>query len=238
MLHVDNLKEFQDSQNYSYITFDVSIGTVLMLRKQQRWWSFYTLSQTAKILRRYILTVESNIDGAFNDSCQKRFLPKPLKSFVDHVLQGSNINSSHRHLEQSTLTISQLIVQNCVKRVRNVTSTRKVHQSRSRKSPLGVYLGMLLHATTRKKSLIEKLHKIGISVSYQRVMDLSTSLGNNVLAHYNAANSLCPPQLKSGIFTTAALDNIDHNPSSTTADGSFHGTGISLFQHRTLEAEV
>ena len=27
-----------------------------------------------------------------------------------------------------------------------------------------------------------------------------------------------------------ALDNLDHNPSSTTAASSFHGTGISLFQ--------
>jgi len=26
------------------------------------------------------------------------------------------------------------------------------------------------------------------------------------------------------------MDNLDHNPSSTTAEGSFHGTGISLMQ--------
>ena len=38
-------------------------------------------------------------------------------------------------------------------------------------------------------------------------------------------------ELKCGVFTTAAVDNIDHNPSSASAHGSFHGTGISLFQH-------
>ncbi len=27
-----------------------------------------------------------------------------------------------------------------------------------------------------------------------------------------------------------AADNLDHNPSATTAHGSFHGTSISLFQ--------
>ena len=42
---------------------------------------------------------------------------------------------------------------------------------------------------------------------------------------------VCPPELKERLFTTAAVDNIDYNPSSTTASGSFHGTGISLFQH-------
>ena len=40
------------------------------------------------------------------------------------------------------------------------------------------------------------------------------------------------PQLKGGLFTTAAVDNIDHNSSSTSAHDSFHGTGISLFQHQ------
>ena len=41
---------------------------------------------------------------------------------------------------------------------------------------------------------------------------------------------VCPLNLNYGLFTVGALDNIDYNPSSTTAQGSFHGTGISLFQ--------
>lgn len=39
------------------------------------------------------------------------------------------------------------------------------------------------------------------------------------------------------VFTTAAVDNIDHNPSSSTAKGSFHGTAISLFQHPDYEGD-
>ena len=37
--------------------------------------------------------------------------------------------------------------------------------------------------------------------------------------------------LKDGLFTSAAIDNIDSNPSSTTANSAFHGTSISIFQH-------
>ena len=44
---------------------------------------------------------------------------------------------------------------------------------------------------------------------------------------------VCPSALRKGLFTVGALDNIDHNPSATTAKSSFHGTGISLFQHPT-----
>ncbi|WAR09871.1 hypothetical protein MAR_034947 [Mya arenaria] len=37
---------------------------------------------------------------------------------------------------------------------------------------------------------------------------------------------------KNGIhIIAAAVDNIDHNPTSVQAKGSFHGTGISIVQH-------
>ena len=42
--------------------------------------------------------------------------------------------------------------------------------------------------------------------------------------------------LWNGIFTIGALDNLDHNPSSTTASSSFHGTGISVFQLPTAHS--
>ena len=42
----------------------------------------------------------------------------------------------------------------------------------------------------------------------------------------------CP---RKGLFTVGALDNLDHNPSSTTAVNSFHGKGLCLFQCPTKE---
>ena len=48
---------------------------------------------------------------------------------------------------------------------------------------------------------------------------------------------VCLPELRQGIFTAAGVDNIDHNPSATTACDSFHGTAISLVQHATTSSE-
>ncbi|VDI23539.1 Hypothetical predicted protein [Mytilus galloprovincialis] len=56
-------------------------------------------------------------------------------------------------------------------------------------------------------------------------------LGYGVVERFLSEGLVYPPVLKKGLFTTAAVDNIDHNPSSTTAKTSFHGTGISIFQH-------
>ncbi|KAH3891429.1 hypothetical protein DPMN_015529 [Dreissena polymorpha] len=49
---------------------------------------------------------------------------------------------------------------------------------------------------------------------------------------------MCPAKLRGNSFdnrTTGAVDTIDHNPSSTTANGSLHGTAISLFQHSKVD---
>ena len=48
---------------------------------------------------------------------------------------------------------------------------------------------------------------------------------------------MCPPKLRGDVFTSAAIDNVDHRPSSTTAHDSFHGTGISLLQHPDCDSQ-
>ena len=75
----------------------------------------FVLSKAAEIIYQDILLVDSNFDRNFARDCQQHFLPQSLRLFVDNVLQGSKINSLHKQLIQSTLTISQLIVQNSAK---------------------------------------------------------------------------------------------------------------------------
>ena len=50
---------------------------------------------------------------------------------------------------------------------------------------------------------------------------------------YVVQRSVCSPKLQENIFTLSAIDNLDHNPSPSTAKDSFHGTGISIFQFQT-----
>ena len=90
----------------------------------------------------------------------------------------------------------------------------------------------MIHTKTRKRSVLDALFNLGLCISYDRVLDISTALGNTVCHNYEMQAAVCPPNLKAGLFSTSAIDNIDHNPSSTSAHDSFHGTGISIFQHR------
>ena len=232
LAHFEGLKEFREGKE-TFLAFDDDLCTVLKVIYEQNYDDdAFVLSKAADILRRDIFTKQNeNFDGKFNVDSQICFAPQSLSSFIDMLLQGTNINNNKKHLEQSRLTICQLIGQNVVRRSRKESSSN--YRSKERESPLGIYLGMMIHAKTRKKNIVDKLYDLGISIPYSRVMELSTSLGNKVLFQYEQDRVVCPPSLRKHVFTTAALDNIDHNPSSTTADGSFHGTGISLFQHPT-----
>ena len=82
-----------------------------------------------------------------------------------------------------------------------------------------------------KRQLIDTLHQYGICISYDRVLEIPSQMGEALVERYLEEGLVCPSVLRKGLFTTAAIDNIDHNPSATTAKSSFHGTGISLFQH-------
>ena len=62
------------------------------------------------------------------------------------------------------------------------------------------------------------------------MLELEDQLAGSVSMHFEKQRIVCPPNLRKGLFTVGALDNLDHNPSSTTSQNSFHGTAISVFQ--------
>ena len=67
-------------------------------------------------------------------------------------------------------------------------------------------------------------------MSYDRILQIENQLATAVHQFTEEIGFVCPSQMHPGFFTVSALDNLDHNPSSTTATDSLHGTGISLFQ--------
>jgi hypothetical protein len=50
---------------------------------------------------------------------------------------------------------------------------------------------------------------------YDRVLEISTQLGESVLSQFMEDGVVCPAILQKGLFTTSAVDNKDHNHSAT-----------------------
>ncbi len=105
------------------------------------------------------------------------------------------------------------------------------HHRHSQETPLPLYLSLKIHVATRSRGLVDTLFNLGLCVSYDRLLQLSADIANGVCQRFRMEGVVCPPKLRHGLLTTGIVDNIDHNPSSTTTKDSFHGTGVSLVQH-------
>ena len=135
---------------------------------------------------------------------------------------------------QASLTISQLINFNARKNSSTINTIQyNSRHCKDREPPLPLYVGLNVHTLTRNKKIVNLLYKLGVSVSYDRIIEVENSIASVICKRFREENLVCPVNLRRGLFTIGALDNIDHNPSCTTAQGSFHGTGISVFQFPT-----
>ena len=173
------------------------------------------LGKAAKILRRHMLDHKSTFDGTFHEGCIEQAIPPSLLQFVGMVEHGADIKSQLRFGASKTdLAIAQLLQYTCYARYKEGAATHR--HSKDRETPFPVYMGMSVHAKTRKRTLVGMLHEHGISISYDRVLEISAHLGEATVSKYVEDGVVCPPILR-GLFTTAAMDNIDHNPTATIA---------------------
>lgn len=183
-------------------------------------------------LRQELSTAHSSFTGTFERDCQEKSVPPILLAVVNDLLYGQSMVENAVNITQPVLTISQLILFN-YRRNRSTSDAAHLRNQREREPPLPLYLALSIHGRSRDKSLIDELHKLGISVSSNRVQEVTSSLCQLVVNRANEEGILCPCNLRKNLFTVGAYDNIDHNPSSTTSKSSFHGTSISIFQMTT-----
>ena len=192
--------------------------------------------KVVKILRQEIFESDSfQFSGKFPAKCQESSVPTILHSFMSMLLNGPHVQLQDKHDQdsQASLTLSQLVCFNTKLRGRR-SSTDNTRHFKDRETPLPLYIGLNIHTQTRSKMVLNYFHKLGISVSYKR----ENSLASALCARFEDDDIVCPSQLRKNLFTVGALDNIDHNLTSTTAQGSFHGTGISVFQFPTVDNAV
>ncbi|KAL8592617.1 hypothetical protein ACOMHN_026547 [Nucella lapillus] len=232
LAHFPDLQAYADGRDIR-LAFACDLNATLKEAYNRESWDDegVHLAKAAKLVRRDMFLLKSKFTGSFSESSQLSSVPETLLALMEMILDGPSLGNSGRGRQQASLTLAQLASFNAVKRAR--TNTATIKHSNERETPLPVYVGLAIHAQTRKKALVDNMFTLGLSVSYNRVLEMSTELASRACSQFHSDGVVCPMKLRSGLFTTAAIDNLDHNPSSTTAKDAFHGTAISLFQHPT-----
>ncbi|KAG1676996.1 hypothetical protein GQR58_014039 [Nymphon striatum] len=229
---LDGCQEQSDGKNI-LLVFNEGLKKILKQAVDSRDFEAEAISMVklVKAVREEIFDWKlSQFTGSFKHNCQEESVPTSLKSLISMLLNGPNVTGQDETETQACLTISQLIHFNAKNKA---PVAKKSRHSKKREPPLPLYVGLNVHTLTRSKNLVNSLGMLGISVSYDRIIELENLLSDAVCKRFGEEGLVCPSQLRKGLFTVGALDNIDYNPSSTTAKDSFHGTGISIFQFPT-----
>ena len=236
------LDHFSDAQEqhegkHVVIVFKEAMHSLLKdaLKKRDISDDVNNLAKVASIIRKDILEYKGfSFAGCVPLQCQEKSIPTSLKSLVSMIINGLNLKDQNHCESPACLTVCQTIIFNIKKRPSESSSSKPRHVA-PREPPLPLYIGFNIHSLTRSKTLITRLYQLGLCVSHDRILEIEDWLATSVSERFEEDNCVSPPNLRKGLFSVAALDNIDHNPSSTTASSSFHGTSISIFQFPTQD---
>ena len=178
------------------------------------------------MLRKYILQKQMPFDGSFSPYCRSEPVTQPLLTLIDILLEGPSSIAKLKDDQASNIsrirvacTISQMICSN---------ATKHSSQKGERETPFPLYVGLKLHVNDRQKGNINTFHALGMSVSYDRVMDVRKSFAKAVSKRWAEDGVVVPTNMKRRVFVTSAVDNLDES-----GHCEFHGTTMTLTSHST-----
>ena len=196
----------------------------------------FLFAKVAKICREEIFS-SKNHNIFLNDASDSVPIREPLSPSLSLLISMLLYGPSVRNSETPTMPVMCITKQIYFgSKKKTPLKAKTVTRHRVEYEPdISTYLGLKIHATTRSKSLVNILASFGISITYARVLELEERLAESVCKQSFQEKVVCPSRLKLGLYSVAAIDNIDYDPSATTAIGSFHGTGISISQCPTVD---
>ena len=193
------------------------------------------LRKAEKIVRSEVVQSKLELTGYFFRDFQVESVPGALLSLMHMITDSSytapnevDVDNGIEYYELA-LSITQLVSFNTVQK--RGGSNNQFRHSVEKETPLSIYIAFLLNSHSRSRSLADKFYHLGLCISYDRMLILSTNLGDSICAQVEEDGIVWPVPLRFNIFSMFAVDSFDQNPSSRTATDSWHGTAISATQH-------
>ncbi|KAK3910268.1 Chromosome-associated kinesin KIF4 [Frankliniella fusca] len=177
-------------------------------------------------LRDEMAAATSEFTGEFTPDCQEKSIPSALLAVISSILYGPSAVGVSR-ASQPVLAACQILMYNYHLSAPRRESHRNLTE---REPPLPLYLGLTALGDWASKKAVEELHSCGLSVSYTRVREVTSSLSQLAVARAEEEGLVCPANLRRGVPTIVGYDNIDQNKRTSTMDGSTHGTSMSVQQ--------
>ena len=148
--------------------------------------------------------------------------------FLNLLLFGNSCNEFGVSLPVKA--IAQIILYKVKSWVRsNSTSTHQLRNT-ERESPFLPYNGLKIYSVRRNRIVIDMLYSHGLCISYERVLRVTQGLSVATLNFLELEEVVIHSNLRTGLFTIGAKDNIDKSSRCTISKSRYHRTSVSLIQ--------
>ena len=150
------------------------------------------LEQAAKLVCQDLFDGEASFLGNFGKDCQTDSVPNSLLMLSQMIPDGTSLSLAADNQNKNTaFQLSQLIKFNALKRQQEQKVINVRHRS-FQNTTLPVNTGLLLHSWTQKKSIINKVLTLGLSVSYNKVDEIQSAITDQVCQEYQTKGLVLP----------------------------------------------
>ena len=130
-------------------------------------------------------------------------MPSRLRALVSLVLEGPSIKDQMADTTPAVLANTRMLKFNCIKdnRAHPTTGLVTARHSAVQETPVPTYVGMMLHAHTRKRELVDRLSHLGMSISYTallssqlRIRQTKNLMWNSACQQFHREQVVCSPK--------------------------------------------
>lgn len=200
--------------------------------------------RAAVMMHKFCLKGQVPFDGSFASNCLTTAVNEEMRSFFNVVLRGPSALHGREKVDGDThldgrekiaCNISQLLIYNTCKGSHHKVKTDAVRHNKERETPFPLYHGLKIHGNGRQRGQIDTDHEHGISVSYNRIMDVKRDVARAVCARHAQDGVVVPTNSRLKVFTTHDVDNIDSKAQGNFSQDEFHGYALSVTNHLSSE---
>ena len=198
------------------------------------------LMRAAIMMHKFCLESQEPFDGSFPSNSLTAPVNREMRIFFNVVLRGPSAlhvpekrggDSNLDVREKIACNISQLLIYNACKGTHHDVKSAAVRHNKKRETPFPLYHALKLHGNGRNKQQIDIDHEHGISVSYNRVMEVKQDIARAVCARHTQDGVVVPTNSRFKVFTTHDVDNIDSKAQGNFSMDEFHGYVLSVTNH-------
>ena len=154
------------------------------------------IERAAFLLRHEMLKCKTKFEGHFQQDYVNNCVPNQLIHFFESCLTGIKVGSEDLKPSKEEHTLAQLCQFNCHQSYKKDALFHR--HSPQKETAFPVYLGLSVYSKYRKEALVDLLFDHGLSISYDRVLEISNSFGESVIQTYERNGVICPLNLKKG----------------------------------------